>query len=393
MLIEGRIGPDEFEAFKRVADQLGRFVLIDLESPGGNMVSGLQIGEYIREKRWATLVYDECDSACAAAWLGGVLRYMSPIARIGFHAASVNGQESGVGSAVFGAYMTRLGLSYKAVIWATTASPKDIAYLTPSKARQLGIEVTVIDPDEPQQANAEPVGSPLEITPRAVTPVKPQTTDKCNDTSPAAQETLDWCRAQYSGREDDAPMACRRWNAWLNERHCPTMWPINPVSAGRDCSAISAEMTLFFPDKFEDCYNKPAAKLDHVMYSYMTTLKTWDRFIPSSGRYITRTLQVSYGSNTYRLIAKDHDADGGSNGGSLCYFKSTGWSDCETNMGEHYQLRPGSIKAFLNIANGADADAPQPPKPAPATKPKVATAPKTKPVAKPADASNEKAAN
>jgi hypothetical protein len=44
--------------------------------------------------------------------------------------------------------MTKLGLGYGAVLWATTASPKDIAYLTPGKAKQLGIQLTVIDPDD-----------------------------------------------------------------------------------------------------------------------------------------------------------------------------------------------------------------------------------------------------
>jgi len=64
----------------------------------------------------------------------------------------------------------------------------------------------------------------------------------------------------------------------------------------------------------------------------------------------------------YRLIAKDHDANGGSNGGSSCVFSGPGdmpnlpislYSDCENSMGEHYKLKAASIKAFLNIANGA----------------------------------------
>jgi hypothetical protein len=31
-----------------------------------------------------------------------------------------------------------------------------------------------------------------------------------------------------------------------------------------------------------------------------------------------------------------------------------GWSKCESNGGNHYQLKAASIKWFLNIANGAD---------------------------------------
>jgi hypothetical protein len=123
--IEGVIGPDDFEAFKRQADPLPRAaVIVKLHSPGGNLFSAIEIGEYIRSKAWTTFVYDECDSSCAAIWLAGVLRFMSPIARIGFHAASMNGQESGRGSALFGAYMTRLGLSYEAVFWLPPPAPK-----------------------------------------------------------------------------------------------------------------------------------------------------------------------------------------------------------------------------------------------------------------------------
>jgi hypothetical protein len=99
---------------------------------------------------------------------------MTPSAKIGFHAASINGQEKGTGNALFGAYMTRLGLDYEAVLWATTASPSEIAFLTPAQAERLGIDVLVINegPDE-KQANAQPT---LPFTPRPVTPqpVKPQ---------------------------------------------------------------------------------------------------------------------------------------------------------------------------------------------------------------------------
>jgi hypothetical protein len=132
---------------------------------------------------------------------------------------------------------------------------------------------------------------------------------------------------------------------------------IEPRADGRDCSGISAELDLFFPLIFDDCFTRPAANAARLQAKY-ATVKTWDRYIPSSQRYINRTLQACNGCilDPYRLIAKDHDANGGSNGGSICYFNKTR-SDCETTAGEHYQLKAGSIKAFLNIANEADPDA------------------------------------
>jgi hypothetical protein len=107
------------------------------------------------------------------------------------------------------------------------------------------------------------------------------------------------------------------------------------------------------------------------------TIRVWDRFIPSSNRFITRTVQRCEDCKVemYRLIAKDHDADGGSNGGSVCVFDQS-YSDCETNMGEHYKLGVGSLKTFTDIGRGAEPGpinpAPAPPKPTGSTKRKTA---------------------
>jgi hypothetical protein len=183
--ISGQINVDDFEAFKIKAGPLGSKAVVVLSSPGGNVVAAIQIGEFIRLRGWATAVLDECDSACAMIWLGGVNRVMAPTAKIGFHAASVNGQEKGIGNALVGAYLNRIGLGYDAVAFATAASPNDITYLTPSEAKRVGIDVRVIEPKSTQQANTQPTPPPpalvppLEITPRPVTPqyVKPQQQD------------------------------------------------------------------------------------------------------------------------------------------------------------------------------------------------------------------------
>ncbi len=157
--IEGEIGANDFEVFKLKATSLVGRVVVFPRGPGGNLIAALQIGEFIRLKGWGTFVYGECESACAAIWLAGVPRMMMFNARIGFHAASINGQEKGNGNALFGAYMTRLGLGYEAVSWATSASPTEIAYLTPTKAKELGIDVNVIE-DQDKQANAQPTAPP-----------------------------------------------------------------------------------------------------------------------------------------------------------------------------------------------------------------------------------------
>jgi hypothetical protein len=215
---------------------------------------------------------------------------------------------------------------------------------------------------------------PMPITPRPATPA--------NAEAPYKEGTRDYYSGLcYRARPylDSSPEKAARWESGFRDAqrrdqdrvdrsYCfPGRTDAKPEL--RDCSAVSAEMMLFFPDKFDDCYIKPAANASRLYTTTYATQKTWDRYIPSSRRYITRTLEFctsaqcvdingltanSMTKNSYRLVAKDHDNSGGSNGGSVCYFTSAGWSDCETNMGEHYQLRVGSIQSFLNVANGAD---------------------------------------
>jgi hypothetical protein len=168
------------------------------------LIDGLQIGEFIRLKGWSTFVIEECDSCCAAIWLAGTPRLMSSGAKIGFHAASLNGVERGRGNALFGAYMSRLGFGYDAIAWATTAAPTDIAYLTAEKAKELGIDLKVIGPDN-RQATAPPP------TPSSAT-------------APAG--------------------------------------PDQSTTALRDCSYASGELVWFFPSNFDDC--DPATVADAV---------------------------------------------------------------------------------------------------------------------------------
>lgn len=102
VLLEGKIGSDDFAAFKEQTAALAgdKRAVVTLESPGGLLMADLRIGDLIHANGWSTYVLDECDSACASIWLAGAWRMMSPIARIGFHTAGFNGQERGQGGAI-----------------------------------------------------------------------------------------------------------------------------------------------------------------------------------------------------------------------------------------------------------------------------------------------------
>lgn len=120
---------------------------ISFRSDGGDLLAGLSIGEAIRLKGFTTIVEGtfRCASACALAWLGGTRRFMSPQARIGFHAAyNKDGQETGVGNALIGAYLNKIGLPYAAVVYITQAAPRSMTWLDVSEAEKLEIDVEQI---------------------------------------------------------------------------------------------------------------------------------------------------------------------------------------------------------------------------------------------------------
>ena len=155
--VEGDLLSGDDDVFASRTGPLSR-ALIVLQSDGGNFVAGVKIGEAIRLKRFSTLVVDRCASACALAWLGGVQRYMSDKGRVGFHAAynQKSGLETGVGNAIVGAYLNRIGLSYAAVIYITTAPPSSMTWVTIEEAKKNGIDVTLLNPGRPAVPAPEP---------------------------------------------------------------------------------------------------------------------------------------------------------------------------------------------------------------------------------------------
>src|SRR5260370_36778272 len=119
--------------------------MVRFQSNGGSLVAGIQIGEMVRLKDFYTLVPAgaRCASACALAWLGGTHRFMGPGARIGLHAASdpKSGRVTGVGNALLGAYLNRVGLPYSAVVYVAQARPDSVTWVSCADANRLGIGV------------------------------------------------------------------------------------------------------------------------------------------------------------------------------------------------------------------------------------------------------------
>jgi hypothetical protein len=62
-----------------------------LNSYGGRLFYGVEIGKTVREKNIETFITDNCDSACGYIFIGGVKKNIQRYRTIGFHQTSVDG--------------------------------------------------------------------------------------------------------------------------------------------------------------------------------------------------------------------------------------------------------------------------------------------------------------
>jgi hypothetical protein len=189
IIITGRLNDGDEKRFNLVMQRYSKGAVL-LMSPGGNLLTGLEIGRIIRMRNFATGVAPEtrCASACALAWLGGTQRFMSSNSLIGFHAVSIVDKgaitETGLGNAVVGAYLTTLGLPLSAVVYISKASPDQITWLNLEDAKRVGIEVTLLDlaeaglsatqniPDEERIERSKETHNTTIISPNRMPPLK-----------------------------------------------------------------------------------------------------------------------------------------------------------------------------------------------------------------------------
>lgn len=151
--------------------------LVILESPGGKAYPAMEIGRTISIKNFATSVYPNglCSSACALTWLAGRPRFIFATSRIGFHALFTmeNGTAdvSASGNALVGQYLQQLGLSTGAIVFATSARPESMNWLSQQKAQEIGLEVKLFTEDEiaPSVDTTNPTTTDTEVA--SVTPV------------------------------------------------------------------------------------------------------------------------------------------------------------------------------------------------------------------------------
>ena len=152
---------DRFQAFVKAHKLEAAQVVFN--SPGGALLEGVKLGRVIRSLGFATGVAAQdavggprskaiCASACAYAFAGGVLRYVSDEARLGVHqfrsslGAGVSEGDAQILSGFLVQYLDEMGVDAKAFSVASASSPDEIIWLTAADAKALHFTYTGVSP-------------------------------------------------------------------------------------------------------------------------------------------------------------------------------------------------------------------------------------------------------
>lgn len=185
IFISGEIVAGDDATFRELSVRYPE-ALVGLDSGGGSITPALEIGRLIRLRGYGTAVTSDskCTSACALIWLAGTPRFLQPGGRLGFHASyrDEGGKlvETGLGNAIIGHYLSQLNLSQRAVVFATSASPYEISWLTPANKLSSGIDFSEVPGDDEPPRPPPPVyipppvkSSKISSSPPTVTKLKP----------------------------------------------------------------------------------------------------------------------------------------------------------------------------------------------------------------------------
>lgn len=147
LAVQGRIVPGDAERFRAAVSGAPANLLVVLNSPGGAVIDGRDIGRIIRARGFSTLVPARavCASACFMMFAAGRNKLAEPGAMIGVHSASVSGgaeNTSTLGTTTLmaretGAYGVPPAITGRMV----TTRPGDMAWLDRAELEAMGAQV------------------------------------------------------------------------------------------------------------------------------------------------------------------------------------------------------------------------------------------------------------
>ena len=151
--LDGGIDAGAPERLSRALHGVDGRIAVWLNSPGGNLFAGMQLGRIIRERGARTHIIDsrtllpgECYSACAVAFLGGVYRFDQNGGRYGVHRASlVVERETGDVdlayhlTAAIESYVREMGVDRRLLDLWMKARPDEMYVLSRQETRDLRV--------------------------------------------------------------------------------------------------------------------------------------------------------------------------------------------------------------------------------------------------------------
>jgi hypothetical protein len=172
VFVRGRISPGDGAALQKLLGDTPNVSMVVLESNGGSLRGGQEIGSVIRAQGLPTLVRDgvSCAGGCADAWIGGTQRYLAPTARVFFHEAfgrdwRAAPLQTRAEIDASGAYFARMGLSATAIAFMTTAAPSRTTWFGPSDAKTFGFDVLAYNGTPAPPASTPTVMESVEADP------------------------------------------------------------------------------------------------------------------------------------------------------------------------------------------------------------------------------------
>jgi hypothetical protein len=295
IFVTGDLALGDEKKFIDVALSSGNAVVV-LQSPGGNLIAGIEIGKAIHLKGFATYVPDniQCVSACALAWLGGRIRYMSKTARVGFHAAYIdNGGQAAVsssGNALVGAYLNQIGLPPPAIVYITEASPQGMQWLTFTDAQRYGIDVRAFDlSSAPTMAQSGVSGS--SSSPQAAS-VNNELYEFVSATNRSNELALAYLESKYTDQVRYYGKVVPRVSVLNDKKSFFTRWPSRSYSILPATVAITCEGTSVC--KAEGVFewndaSRASTSLGSATFSFMWLLEGTHWWISSEdGKVIRR---------------------------------------------------------------------------------------------------------